>query len=332
VIENRKSHVLIDLFGRKVTYLRVSLTQNCNMKCGYCFASAGTPHESSELSDESLIFLLRSFASFGIDKVRFTGGEPLLRRGIAGLISETKSAAGIPIIGVTTNGLLLEKYLQSLIDSGLNRINISLDTLDPVQFRDITGIDGFGRVMAGIEAAIASGAFPRIKVNTVVMRGVNDSELRSMAEWALGRGVDIRFIEFMPTEKSGWSREKYVSESEMRKRIELDLTPMAEASASPGPAISYRLDGMPGRVSFISAVSRTFCGSCNRLRITSRGEMVGCLFRDQKVDLASLFAVRASHEEIARFILSTLTAPGFRRGPDRVSVTDYRPLMKAVGG
>ncbi len=332
MIENRKPSALVDSFGRAITYLRVSLTDRCNIKCGYCFASVGKPHESRQLNDERLIALLRAFASLGISKVRFTGGEPLLRRGIVGLVAETKNAAGIPIIGLTTNGLLLERYLHPLIDGGLNRINVSLDTRDPAKFRDITGVDGFGRVIAGIEAAIVSGAFPAVKVNTVVMRGVNDGELRPLAEWALGSGVDIRFIEFMPTEKSGWSREKYVSEKEMRSAIGLELMPLPQISASPGPAASYGLEGMPGRVSFISAVSGSFCGTCNRLRITSRGEMVGCLFRDQKADLAKLVSGHATREEIAERIIGIVAAPNFRRGPDVISVTDYKPLMKAVGG
>ncbi|OGC91676.1 MAG: cyclic pyranopterin phosphate synthase MoaA [candidate division Zixibacteria bacterium RBG_16_53_22] len=330
---NEGPRALIDSFGRAITYLRVSLTDKCNMKCGYCYASTARDTAiTPELDNKGLLTPIRAFASLGVNKVRFTGGEPLLRRGIVELVAHTREIAGISIIGVTTNGLLAERNLARLIDAGLNRINISLDTLNRHRFKAITGVDGFDRVGAGIEAAVSSGAFSQVKVNTVVMRGINDDELRALAEWAIGRGIDIRFIEFMPTEKSGWSRERFVGEVEMRSKIGLELIPVSEEGNSRGPATTYKYKDLPGRVSFISAVSCSFCDNCNRLRLTSKGEVIGCLFQEDKMDLGQMIHKGASIGEISQRIVEAVARPGFRRQPDDVSITSYKPLMKAVGG
>lgn len=325
------SGAMIDRFGRVITYLRVSLTDGCNMKCGYCFDSIENHSAPTrELDNDQLLRAIEAFAILGVNKVRFTGGEPLLRHGLVDLIARTTALAGIQTVGITTNGLLLERHLSALIGAGLNRLNISLDTLNLEKFRAITGIDGLKQVMAGIQAAISSKAFARVKLNTVVMRGINDRELAALAAWALDLGADIRFIEFMPTARSGWSHEKYVSEAEMRSLIGLDLQPVTDCDSSPGPASTYRYRDCPGRVSFISAVSHSFCETCNRLRLTSRGEVVGCLFQSDKFDLLPIMQKDSAIEDIAQIILKAM--PNFRREPDEVSITDYMPLMKAVGG
>jgi cyclic pyranopterin phosphate synthase len=325
-----KSH-LIDHRNRAITYLRVSLTHRCNLKCGYCFGSIERRPTSSELSNSDIIRLIEAFASLGISKVRFTGGEPLLRHNLVSLIAETRAIDGIDQIGLTTNGLLLEPLLPGLVSAGLNSINISLDSLCRDTFKMIAKIDGFDRVMAAIDAALQAGAFPLVKINTVVMRGINDEELPQMARWALERRLDIRFIEFMPTGKSDWPR-SYVDEDEMKQRIALELERCDNKSAGPGPAVSFRYKDYPGRISFISAVSRSFCGSCNRLRLTSRGEIFGCLFRDERADLKGLLDQGASTGELAEYIAALITRPDFRREPDDVSISDYRPFMQAVGG
>ncbi len=330
---NSESARLVDFFGRSISYLRVSLTEKCNMRCGYCYSSAACNSSGrGELGNDQLVTLFKAFASLGINKVRFTGGEPLLRRGLIELVAETKRIAGISIVAITTNGLLLKKNLNQLIDAGLNRINISLDTLKRDKFKQITGVDGLGRVISVIEAVVSSGAFDRVKVNTVVMRGVNDDELSSLARWALDLGIEIRFIEFMPTEKSGWSIEKFIGEAEMRDRIGLALIPLSENSVSPGPEGSYGCEGFTGRVSFISAVSRSFCNACNRLRLTSHGELVGCLFRDDKRELRGLLRDGASVGEIAQYISAMVVGQDFRREPGKVSISNFKPFMKAVGG
>ncbi len=328
-IQTKRS--LIDHQNRAITYLRVSLTQRCNMKCSYCFGSLEKRRTSSELSNADIIRLIEAFASRGINKIRFTGGEPLLRHGIIDLIARTKAIDGIEHIGLTTNGLLLKPLLPGLIAAGLNSINISLDSLRPDTFFAIAKINGLDRVMTGIDAALESGAFPLVKINTVVMRGINDGELPLMARWALERSLDIRFIEFMPTGKSDWSR-LFVSEAEIRRRIGLDLEKCEGENASPGPAVSYRYENYPGRISFISAVSRSFCGGCNRLRLTSRGEIFGCLFQDNRADLKNLLDRGPTTDEIVDHIAFLIERPDFRREPGDVSITDYKPFMQAVGG
>jgi cyclic pyranopterin phosphate synthase len=328
-VQTKKS--LIDYQNRAIKYLRVSLTQRCNMKCSYCFGSLEKRRTSFELSNADIIRLIEAFASMGINKIRFTGGEPLLRHGIIDLMARTKEIDGIEHIGLTTNGLLLEPLLPGLLAAGLNSVNISLDSLRPDTFFAIAKMNGLDRVMAAIDAALQSGAFPLAKINTVVMRGINDGELSQMALWALERKLDIRFIEFMPTGKSDWSC-LFVSEAEIRQRIGLDLEKCKSENASPGPAVSYRYKNYPGRISFISAVSRSFCGSCNRLRLTSRGEIFGCLFREQRADLKNLLDRGGTTDEIAGHIADLIARPNFRREPGDVSITDYKPFMQAVGG
>ena len=220
---------------------------------------------------------------------------------------------------------------RRLVAAGLNRINISLDSLRPKTFLKIAKVDGLRRVMAGINAAQASEAFPFVQINTVVMRGINDRDLLLMARWALGQRIDIRFIEFMPTGKSDW-KHLFLSEAGMRKAIGLELEKCEQADTSPGPAMRFRYKNMPGRVSFISAVSRSFCGQCNRLRLTSRGEVFGCLFQDKRMNLRDFLQNGAGTEKIAGHIARGVSAPGFRREPDNVSITNYNPSMQAVGG
>jgi cyclic pyranopterin phosphate synthase len=322
---------LIDHQGRAITYLRISLTRRCNMKCSYCFGSIEKCDDQSEISHDEIIHLINAFALQGISKIRFTGGEPLLRHEVIDLIAATKAINGIEHVGLTTNGLLLKPLLPGLIAAGLDSVNISLDSLRPGTFLKITGINGLNRVMNGIDAALLSGALPRIKINTVVMRGINDGELSQMARWALEEKLDIRFIEFMPTGKPDWES-CFVSETEMRQRIGLELEICESIISNSGPAVTYRYRDYPGRVSFISAVSRSFCVQCNRLRLTSRGEIFGCLFRPQRADLKTVLNRGAGTEEIAGYIASLIARPDFRREPGDVSITEYQPFMQAVGG
>ncbi len=323
--------MLVDRQGRAITYLRISLTQRCNMKCGYCFGSVDNARGTSELSLDEIIRLIRSFASLGISKIRFTGGEPLLRSDLVELVAEVRKISGIKIIGLTTNGLLLKKNLPGLIAAGLNRINISLDSLSAETFLKLAKVDGYQHVRVGINAALASEAFPFVQINTVVMRGINDLDLPQMARWALGQKIDIRFIEFMPTGNSNWSR-LFMSEVDIQNAIGLELEKCEQTDTSPGPAMSYRYKDMPGRVSFISAVSRSFCGQCNRLRLTSHGEIFGCLFQDRRIDLRNLLLDGADTKEIAEAITRAIASPGFRREPGEFSIASYKPLMQAVGG
>ena len=331
--ESRENGSLVDGAGRAITYLRVSVTPRCNLRCAYCFGPGEDDGRDEQLLPvDQVIRLLRVFASLGIERVRFTGGEPLLRRGITELVRGTTAVPGITTVGLTTNGLLLERCLARLVDAGLNRINISLDSMKRETFRTITGADALDRVMAGIAASLASGAFPRVKINTVVMRDINDGELRDMAEWALRQGVDQRFIEFMPTAYSGWREERFVHESEMRQKIGLELEPVQREEPVSGPASTFRYRDCPGRISFISAVSRAFCNACNRLRLTSRGEILGCLFQPESSSLLALLNSGAGTRDIAVHISAVIARPGFRRVPESLQATGHRPDMLKVGG
>ncbi len=324
---------LIDLMGRPITYLRVSLTQRCNLRCGYCYGSDKTlPGSDRQLPFSGILRLIQAFASLGVTKVRFTGGEPLLRPGIVDLVRQTSALEGISLVGLTTNGLILEPILSSLIKAGLNCLNISLDTLSRETFQKITGVDGFDRVYSAIISAEKSRAFDRVKVNTVVMREVNDDEIRRFALWALKRRIDLRFIEFMPTHESGWAKALFVGEDKIKSRIGLNLTEVLIEGNNLGPATSYSLPGALGRISFISAVSRSFCGRCNRLRLTSKGYLLGCLFMNNGADLKQLLADGANIDEIARHICDVVATPGFRRSPREPSIIGFNPFMRKVGG
>jgi len=329
----KQTRRLVDFCGRTITYLRVSLTQKCNLRCGYCFGSVDKNQiDKREMTNTEILRLIQSFVSLGINKVRFTGGEPLLRRAIADLVKGTSALPGISIVGLTTNGLLLNNFLPALVNAGLNRINISLDSLDRDAFRRITGIDGFQRVLTGIENAENSGAFPWVKINTVVMRGINDSEIPRFAEWALSHRIDIRFIEFMPTENSGWDKDLFMAESEIREKIGLALEEEVAKGDNNGPARRFRFRDYPGRVSFISAASRSFCNQCNRLRLTSRGDVFGCLFQNNRAGLKKLLEIAATGDDVSEYIVKVIARPGFRRPPGEVSITEYEPYMQAVGG
>ncbi|MEW5995116.1 MAG: radical SAM protein, partial [Candidatus Zixiibacteriota bacterium] len=303
------------------------------LRCSYCYGSGGTfPHSDQQLTFPEILRLIQSFASLGVSKIRFTGGEPLLRPGIEDLVRQTSALQGISLIGLTTNGLVLEPVLSSLIEAGLNCLNISLDTLARETFQKITGVDGFAQVYSAIIAAEESGAFDRVKINTVVMRGVNDGELRRFALWALNHRIDLRFIEFMPARGSGWGKALFVSEDEIKSRIGLDLREEAIEGNDLGPAVSCSLNGFPGRISFISALTRSFCGRCNRLRLTSNGNLVGCLFRYNSADLKQLLAAGAGTDVIAGHICGIVATPGFRRMPQEHSLAGFNSSMRKIGG
>jgi molybdenum cofactor biosynthesis protein A len=324
---------LTDPMGRRITYLRVSLTERCNLRCGYCYGSAKMPPVSDHrLSLTDTVRLIKAFVSLGVTKIRFTGGEPLLRTGIVDLVGQTSKQEGVSTVSLTTNGLVLDLVLQDLVKAGLTCLNISLDTLDRAVFKRITGVDGFDRVYSAIISAEQSGAFKRVKVNTVVMRDVNDGEVRRFALWALEHRIDLRFIEFMPAQGSKWGRALFVSEDEVKNRIGIDLIPQPMAGNDAGPATSYSVAGAPGRISFISAVSRCFCGTCNRLRLTSAGKLMGCLFLDNGANLWRLPADDADTDEIAWHIRRIVGSPGFRRMPRGTHIRTFNPFMRRVGG
>ncbi|MHC4756848.1 MAG: GTP 3',8-cyclase MoaA [Planctomycetota bacterium] len=324
---------LKDSFGRNISYLRVSLTRRCNLRCDYCYGSNRNLFKDEILlTNEQLLDLFRAFALLGLQKIRFTGGEPLLRKGIAELIRKTSAINEISQIAITTNGMLLKKLLPEMILAGINRINISLDTLKRGRFKTITGYDGFDKAVDGINCALKSDVFPIVKINTVVMNGVNDDEIPDFIEWAKPRNVDIRFIEYMPTCGSRKDDGRFLPLDRIKSRIEYDIEEVPSFDSNRGPAKSYIIPGSSARVSFISAVSSCFCQDCNRLRLTSQGDLVGCLFGNNSVNLRNMILRNLSDVDMAEYIRSVVAMPNFRRSSKTESVSDSKPFMRGLGG
>lgn len=273
-----------DRFGREIEYLRISVGDRCDLRCIYC--RAGVPDLSPKgevLSFEEIVALVRVAGEFGVKRVRLTGGEPLIRRGIVRLVELLKERCDLIDLSLTTNGTRLGRLARELKRSGLDRVNVSLDTLRPDRFRTITRGGDLGEVLFGIERAAEVGLSP-VKLNTVAMRGVNDDEFLDLACFALQRGFVLRFIELMPigeAVRDGFWREAFIGVDEIRRRLsrELSLIPEPRAEGA-GPARYFRAEGLPGAVGFIPAISYPFCNSCNRLRVTATGELRPCLACD----------------------------------------------------
>ncbi|MFP4476332.1 MAG: GTP 3',8-cyclase MoaA [Desulfatibacillaceae bacterium] len=301
-----------DRFDRKITYLRVSVTDRCNLRCFYCTPVRNytpLPHDEI-LSYEEILSVIRAGADLGIRKVRVTGGEPLVRKGVADLISGITNLTAIEDLGLTTNGVLLGSLAPALYEAGLRRVNISLDTLRPDTFHRITGRDLHRHVMAGIDAALATGFNP-VKLNVVPVRGLNDTELEDLARLTLDRPLVVRFIEFMPTGGvAGWTPDRFIPWEEMRDRVVKNigpLSPVANPTDLDGPAMRFRFPEAPGEIGFITSVTRHFCDQCNRMRLTSDGKLRPCLFSDVEVDARQALrpasdpgAVRAAFAEAIR--------------------------------
>jgi cyclic pyranopterin phosphate synthase len=277
-----------DSRGRSINYLRVSVTDRCNLRCVYCMPEDGIPSISHEnvLRYEEITRLVGVAVALGISEVRLTGGEPLVRKGIEHLVRSIASIPGLGGLSMTTNGVLLAPLAEKVAEAGLQRVNISLDTLRPARFRSITRRGGLSTVLAGIEAAHRAGLKP-VKINVVIMRGVNDDEVVDFARLTATAGWNVRFIELMPLGASaGFARSDYVPGDEIRATIEAELGPLEPAALlGNGPASVWRLPGSDGTLGFISAISHRFCSRCNRLRLTSDGKLLPCLFSDLEVDL-----------------------------------------------
>ena len=280
---------LSDNYGRRLTYLRLSVTDRCNLRCVYCAPQTDFslfPHEDI-LRFEEIDLICRAFALSGVKKIRVTGGEPLVRRDILELVGSISSIDGIEEVCMTTNGVLLREYARGLFNAGVRHVNISLDTLDPEKFLRITGRDRFHDVWAGIMTLLDMGFGP-VKINCVVMKGVNDDETVSLASLAGKYPVDVRFIEFMQIgDGSSWRPSSFMESREVRMKIEKTMGKLApcEGGNVSGPARMFRQPGMPGRLGFISPLSDHFCATCNRLRMTPDGRLRLCLFSDNEIDI-----------------------------------------------
>ena len=328
------SNQLIDTFGRKHNNLRISVTDRCNLRCTYCMAEDVVfMDRSALLTFEEITHFVRVAAPLGIDKVRLTGGEPLLRRDLTELVRMLAEVPGLHDLGLTTNGLLLADQAQPLYDAGLRRINISLDTLDPGRFRQLTRRDGLERVVAGIHAARAAG-FDPVKVNAVIIRGVNEQDVVPLARFAREHGLEMRYIEYMPIGADQWERDKVYFAHEMLEQIESAIAPLAPAEDYDprAPAMEFRYADGRGGVGMIASVSRPFCTHCNRLRLTAEGKLRNCLFALDEVDVKPLLRERHDDAALAEAICRNVRAKW--EGHEINTARFVKPLrtMHAIGG
>jgi cyclic pyranopterin phosphate synthase len=338
-----QSNGLIDLFARSISYLRLSLTDRCNLRCLYC-----VPEEESNgcltklthselLSYEELLRVARVAVAMGITKVRLTGGEPLVRRNVMQFIRDLTRIEGLNDVRITTNGVLLERYGRELYEAGVTKVNISLDSFKPERVAAITGVDCFDQVWRGVETALALGFFP-VKLNMVAMRHVNDDELADFALLSRRLPVQVRFIEFMPIgESSRWNADTYIGTDEIMARIAAlgELIPM-ENGRHDGPARVYRLGAdAVGSLGFISPLSQHFCHRCNRLRLTSAGWLRSCLLHDNEIDLRLVLRNGSDDEALRQALLTAIRNKPERHHLDerlRRSGSDCHGRMSRIGG
>ena len=294
--------ILVDGYGRTIDYLRISITDHCNLKCYYCTPFSGRGHlaRSEILTYEEMLNVARAAAATGITKIRVTGGEPLVRKGVVEFCRMLSELDGLKSLALTTNGIYLAEMAEPLFKAGVRRINISLDTLRPKRFEKITGYDWLPRVLAGIRRAEQIGMNP-IKINTVVMRGINDDEIEDLARLTLDKPYHVRFIELMPTDSSAYGdyESLYMPVEEIMKKInQIDRAQIGPATDSYGPAKLCKLPGATGRVGFIAPISWHFCGSCNRLRLTADGKIKTCLFSQEEIDIKTALRTGATQKDI----------------------------------
>ena len=285
-----ESNTLIDKFGRHVDYIRLSVTDRCDFRCVYCMTEEMTFLPRSQiLSLEEIYQIAQAFTELGVKKIRLTGGEPLVRSDVMSLVKKLGALPGLEELLLTTNGAQLEKYSLALKEAGMNRINISIDSLDPERFKRISRVGKLERVLSGIEAARKVG-FDRIRLNTVIMRGYNEDEVIPLTRYALDRDIDIAFIEEMPLgEASDHSREDTTCSNDwVRKQVEQEFQVVNSETKTAGPSRYVQVVGKKSRIGFISPVSHNFCEDCNRVRVTVEGRLLLCLGNEHAVDLREI--------------------------------------------
>ena len=329
--------MLADSFGRVATDLRVSLTDRCNLRCSYCMPAEGLDWLPSPLllTDDEIARLVRiGVERLGITEVRFTGGEPLLRRGLPGIVERAACLRPRPEISLTTNGIGLDRLVEPLRAAGLDRINVSLDTLRPGTFKVLSKRDRLADVLAGLAAAASAGITP-VKVNSVLMRGINDDEAGSLLRYCLAHGYQLRFIEQMPLDaQHGWRRENMVTADEILAALSLEfsLTPDDPDQRGSAPAESFLVDGGPAKVGVIGSVTRPFCGACDRVRLTADGQIRNCLFAREESDLRGPMRAGATDEELAALWLRAVAAKLPGHGIDDPGFLQPARPMSAIGG
>ncbi|MCW2820099.1 MAG: molybdenum cofactor biosynthesis protein MoeA [Marmoricola sp.] len=327
---------LVDTHGRVATDLRVSLTDRCNLRCNYCMPAEGLDWLPTDqtLDDDEIVRLVRiGVEQLGVREVRFTGGEPLLRRGLPSIIARTTALSPRPETSITTNALGLARTARALADAGLDRVNVSLDTIRRDTFHQITRRDRLDDVVAGLAAAQEAGLGP-VKVNAVLLRGVNDTQAPELLGWCLDHGYQLRIIEQMPLDaQHDWSRTAMITAEEIFASLEsrFTLTPDPEHRGS-APAETFLVDGGPATVGVIASVTRPFCGDCDRVRLTADGQVRNCLFAREESDLRAALRSGATDEEIAdRWRLAMMTKRPGHGIDDDLFLQPTRP-MSAIGG
>jgi GTP 3',8-cyclase len=326
--------MLTDTFGRVHNNLRVSVTDRCNLRCVYCMPEEVTFLDRAELlTFEEIAHFVRVAAPLGIDKIRLTGGEPLMRRDLPKLVRLLVDVPGIRDLGLTTNGLLLAGQAQALYDAGLRRINVSLDTLDAGRFRQLSRRDGVEQVLEGIAAAKRAG-FGQVKVNAVIIRGTNEADVVPLARYAREHGLEMRYIEYMPIGAEAWGREKVYFAHEILESIEREVGPLvpAEDYDPRAPAMAFRYADGGGRVGMIASITRPFCRSCNRLRLTCDGKLRNCLFALSEADVKPLLRGRPDDAALAEAIRGNVRDKW--EGHEINTARFVKPLrtMHAIGG
>jgi cyclic pyranopterin phosphate synthase len=327
---------LTDRFGRQATDLRVSLTDRCNLRCQYCMPAEGLawlPSEETLTDDEVVRLIDVAVSRLGVTEVRFTGGEPLVRPRLVEIVRRTSRLRPRPKIAITTNGIGLARMAAPLREAGLDRVNVSIDTLQRDRFVEITRRDRLEDVLAGIRAAADAGLRP-VKLNAVLLRGVNDREAPELVGWAIENGYELRFIEQMPLDaQHSWRRDTMITADEILASLaeRFTLTPSEEQRGS-APAEKFLVDGGPGTVGVIASVTRPFCGDCDRVRLTADGQVRNCLFAREESDLRTPLRDGAGDEEIARRWVAAMAVKRAGHGIDNPKFLQPTRPMSSIGG
>ena len=329
--------MLADSYGRIATDLRVSLTDRCNLRCAYCMPAEGLDWlpRPTLLTDDEVVRLARiGVELLGITEIRFTGGEPLLRRGLPGIVARTAALRPRPEISLTTNGIGLDRLAAPLRAAGLDRVNVSLDTLRPAVFRALSGRDRHGDVLAGLTAAAAAGLTP-VKVNAVLMRGLNDDDAVPLLRFCLDHSYQLRFIEQMPLDaQHGWRRDNMVTATEILDALsaEFSLAPDDSTVRGSAPAETFLVNGGPARVGVIGSVTRPFCGACDRVRLTADGQVRNCLFARDESNLRDAMRAGASDGELAALWQRAVAGKLPGHGINEPGFLQPARPMSAIGG
>ena len=328
-----QEHQLIDRYKRHLNYLRISITDRCNLRCLYCnprLSQKKLPHKDV-LRYEEILRIARIGASLGINKIRITGGEPLVRKGCCEFLENLAGIDGLKDISLTTNGILLKQNIDKIASAGIKRLNISLDTLNPEKYQQITGYDGFNPVWEGIQLALEKG-FDPIKLNVVVINGINDDELTQLAELSFKYPFHIRFIELMPIGKTCASFSNSLLVPEIKKRIQTlgDLMPV-QRDKNDGPAVRYKFKDAMGEIGFISPVSNHFCKTCNRLRLTADGHILTCLLSDICEDIKTPLRLGLLDNDLKNVFLKAVSRKPLQHAENLTSLAQPEQMV-SIGG